>query len=227
MSKTLVIFDVDGTLVDSQHMICAAMDAAFSRHGLACPARAEVLAIVGLSLERAIARLGRDAPDFPTALLAEAYKAAFTELRLDGSRQEPLFPGAIEALDALARRDDVVLGLATGKSRRGVRAILDLHRLGGRFATIQTADTNPSKPDPGMVLAAMAESGVEAARTIVVGDTTYDVEMARGAGASALGVGWGYHPGAALTAAGASALLASFDELIPALDRRFAREPIA
>ena len=111
---------------------------------------------------------------------------------------EPLYPGAAERSTALARREDVVLGIATGKSQRGVRLVLGHHGLLDHFITIKTADDAPSKPDPGMVLAAMREAGVEARDTVVVGDTVYDIAMARAAGAAAIGVTWGYHPGAAL-----------------------------
>ncbi len=111
---------------------------------------------------------------------------------------EPLYPGAADAVAALARRDDIVLGIATGKSQRGVRAVLARHGLLEHFITIKTADDAPSKPDPGMVLHAMSEAGVAADDTVVVGDTVYDIAMARAAGAAAIGVTWGYHPRDAL-----------------------------
>ena len=112
-----------------------------------------------------------------------------------------------------------MLGIATGKSQRGVRNVLARHGLLRHFITIKTADDAPSKPDPGMVLAAMQEAGVEARDTVVVGDTVYDIAMARAAGAAAIGVTWGYHPGAALGQAGAFALLEEFAALEPALDK--------
>jgi phosphoglycolate phosphatase len=217
----LVIFDVDGTLVDSQHMIVSAMERAFASQGLAPPAREEVLSIVGLSLDTAMRALCKAEPGELAGPLTEAYKAAFFDLRSSDEHHEPLFPGASEALDRLRQRDDIVLGIATGKSRRGVQAILDLHDLHGRFATIQTADDHPSKPHPSMVLSAMTEAGILPQRTVVVGDTTYDVEMARGAGARAIGVSWGYHSAEALRAAGADILLGDFAELEGALERRF------
>jgi len=218
----LVIFDVDGTLVDSQHMICAAMERAFAAHRLVPPARAEVLSIVGLSLDTAMRALVKEEPDALAGPLAEAYKAAFFELRQSEDHHEPLFPGALAALDRLAERDDLVLGLATGKSRRGVDAIMDLHALHGRFVTIQTADDHPSKPHPSMVLAALSEAGVVPQRAIMVGDTTYDIEMARAAGAQGIGVSWGYHAEETLAAAGAAAILASFDHLDGVLEQGLA-----
>jgi phosphoglycolate phosphatase len=214
----LVIFDCDGTLVDSQHMIVAAMSQAYAAHGIALPERERLLSIVGLSLTEAFTVLGKDDSRFPVASLAAHYKLAFHALRDAGQHMEPLYPGAADAVAALARRDDVVLGVATGKSQRGVRLVLGHHGLLECFITIKTADDAPSKPDPGMVLAAMREAGVAAADTVVVGDTVYDIAMARAAGAAAIGVTWGYHARAALREAGASLVIDDFAALVPALD---------
>jgi phosphoglycolate phosphatase len=222
----LVIFDVDGTLIDSQNIIVSAMDRAFAAHGLTAPAREEVLSIVGLSLETAMRALCRHEPEIMAGPLTEAYKAAFHDLRRSEEHHEPLFPGAIEALDRLADRADVLLGIATGKSRRGVQAIMDLHDLHGRFVTIQTADDHPSKPDPGMVAAAIAEAGVLPQHAAVIGDTTFDMEMARAAGARAIGVAWGYHPADALAASGAETVLDHFDDLDRALAAHVIREAV-
>ena len=208
----LVIFDVDGTLIDSQHMIVSAMNRAFADVGLVAPSREETLSIVGLSLETAMRALVKEEPDVHAVPLTEAYKAAFFDLRQSKDHHEPLFPGALDVLDRLAAREDVVLGVATGKSRRGVQAIMDLHGLHGRFATIQTADDHPSKPHPSMVAAAVTETGVLPQHAIMLGDTTYDMEMGRAAGARAIGVSWGYHESKALQAAGAETVLARFDD---------------
>ncbi len=218
----LVLFDVDGTLVDSQHMIAAAMAAAFVARGRPAPSRAETLGIVGLSLDHAVARLlGRGEIDAEVRALSSAYKDAFFALRSSPEHREPLYPGALEALAVLSGRDDVVLGVATGKSRRGVQAILDLHDLNGRFVTIQTADDHPSKPDPSMVRQALADTGVGPERAVIVGDTTFDVEMGRAAGIAAIGVGWGYHPTASLVEAGATTVIERFDALVPTLHTLF------
>jgi phosphoglycolate phosphatase len=218
----LVVFDCDGTLVDSQHMIVAAMTQAYDWHGIAVPSREAVLSIVGLSLPEAFATLGKDHPEFPVATMVERYKAAFHVMRAGEKHLEPLYPGAAEAIAALARREDVLLGIATGKSQRGVRAVLGLHGLLDHFSTIKTAEDAPSKPDPGMVLDAMREAGVAPRDTIVVGDTVYDIAMARAAGATAIGVTWGYHPGPALQEAGAYATIDRFDSLGAVLERIWA-----
>src|SRR3954449_12968750 len=167
-SLQLVIFDCDGTLVDSQHMILAAMTKAYGAQGLALPTREVLLSVVGLSLVEAFTKLGEGEDQFPAESLANHYRDAFHAMRGPGAPVEPLYPGAAEALGELARRKDVVLGIATGKSQRGVRLVLGHHGLLEHFVTIKTADDAPSKPDPGMVVDAMREVGVEAADTIVV-----------------------------------------------------------
>ena len=178
----LVIFDMDGTLVDSKHLIVAAMQSAFDAEGLHAPTRAQTLSVVGLSLDKAMEQLtNTDAAQ--RARLVEAYKGAFFDLRQAPDHYEPLFDGARKALDILHRRDDVLLGIATGKSRRGVAFVLDHHGLEDHFDTVQTADDHPSKPHPSMVRTALSETGMKAARTVVVGDTVFDIEMARAAGA--------------------------------------------
>jgi phosphoglycolate phosphatase len=218
----LIVFDCDGTLVDSQHMICAAMRQAYEANNLSVPAREQLLGIVGLSLPDAFRRLAATTngdAKHPVEALVTCYKNAFAELRSSVDHLEPLYPGARETLDTLAARPDTLLGIATGKSQRGVRAVLGRHGLAERFVTIQTSDDAPSKPHPGMVLAAMRETGAAPEDTVVVGDTVFDLEMARAAGAHAIGVAWGYHPAPALLAAGAHALIAEFAELVPTLDR--------
>lgn len=211
---TLIIFDCDGTLVDSQHMIVAAMTAAFAGAGLEIPPRQAILSVVGLSLVPAVTRLlppGLEAAAAPG--LAESYKAAFRELRADPERHEPLYPGARDTIEALAKQSGTVLGVATGKSKRGVDALFEREELAHYFATIQTADDHPSKPHPSMIHTALAETGADAARTVMLGDTTYDIEMALAARVLPIGVAWGYHDTAQLEAAGAAAIATRFAEV--------------
>lgn len=215
----LVIFDCDGTLVDSQHAIVAAMTDAFLSEGIPPPVRDRIVGVVGLSLEFAIARLLNDEVDLAQVdRLAAAYKASFAERRRRPDHAEPLYDGVRETLERLAARDDVALGIATGKSRRGVDALLEREALGGLFSTIQTADTHPSKPHPSMIFAAMSDTLATPEATAMIGDTTYDIEMALGAGASAIGVAWGYHPEEALRQAGAHHVTADCAALERALD---------
>lgn len=221
----LVIFDVDGTLVDSQAHIVDAMAKGFAAIGQPCPPRAAVLSIVGLSLPQAVARLAPDLDDGARDQVVQAYKQGYSGMR--AATMPPLYPGAAAALRALADRPGVVLGIATGKSRRGLGFLLDHYGLTGLFATTQVADDHPSKPHPAMVQAALAETGIAAGRAVMLGDTSFDMLMARAAGVAALGVAWGYHPVADLLAAGAGQVLQDFADLLPALDRLWAQQEIA
>ena len=198
----LVIFDVDGTLVDSQADIVRAMDAAFSTLGRATPTRADILSIVGLSLDEAMARLAPDLASEKRAVLVQAYKDAYASHRDTMGHSSPLYPGVQAVLEKLGARDEVLLGIATGKSRRGLSALLQAHGLERVFVTEQVSDFHPSKPHPAMLEAALAEAGVAAQDAVMVGDTSYDMDMAKAAGIFGIGVSWGYHPRAALTSAG-------------------------
>lgn len=210
----LVIFDCDGTLVDSQHMICEAMRVAFSASGLAIPTRAHLVRHVGLSVTEAMIAMTGLADGDAVAKLSADYRAAFAQLRKQARLAEPMFPGAREALETLAAQEDVLLGIATGKSRRGIDVLVERERLEGVFATIMTADDAPSKPHPAMIEQAMDAVGARSGETVMIGDTTFDILMARAASVAAIGVGWGYHEAAELVEAGASAVAEDFDALL-------------
>jgi phosphoglycolate phosphatase len=198
----LAIFDCDGTLVDSQANICRAMEECFAAADLPAPSREDTRRVVGLSLAEAMRAMLPDAPTELHLALAEDYKRAFQQLRGRGLVEEPLYEGVAELIDVL-EKDGWLLGVATGKSDRGLALCLDCHGLAGRFATLQTADRHPSKPHPAMIEAALAETGAAAAASMMIGDTSYDMAMARAAGVTAVGVTWGYHGRAELLAAGA------------------------
>ena len=189
----LAVFDCDGTLVDSQANICQAMEATFRIADLPAPPRAAIRRIVGLSLVEAVRALLPDADDALHRKMAADYKEAFFELRTSGAMtEEPLFEGIATVIETLAARG-WQLGVATGKSDRGLARVLEHHGLTDRFVTLQTADRHPSKPDPAMLLAAMAEVDATPAQTAMIGDTSFDMAMAKAAGARAVGVAWGYH----------------------------------
>lgn len=213
----LAVFDVDGTLVDSQHNIVSAMTDAWVALNLGIPKPDQVRRIIGLSLTEACAALLPWASPTTHRAMAEAYKEAFRAMRLLPDTAEPLFPGVLEALDIL-NAEGWLLGLATGKSRRGVDAMIEAHGLAGRFLTIQTADTNPSKPDPTMLRQAAADCGLALDDVAMIGDTAYDMAMASAARAAGIGVSWGYHSLDELYKAGAQVVLDTFDNLSDVLD---------
>lgn len=198
----LAIFDCDGTLVDSGATIRAALEQAFDAHGLECPPPGVTRKVIGLSLMESMAVL---VPDGDHAALTQSYKEAFFAMRGAGQVEEPLFDGIVELLDVL-EADGWLLGVATGKSDRGLKHCLDCHGLGDRFVTLQTADRHPSKPHPAMALAAMAEAGADPERTTFIGDTGWDMGCARNAGVGAIGAAWGYHDVGELLAEGAHAV---------------------
>jgi phosphoglycolate phosphatase len=218
VTTRLAIFDCDGTLVDSQADICAAMDAAFEGHGLAAPERARTRRVVGLSLYEAMRQLHPDGEHDDHATLAERYKDAFRERRRAGVVAEPLYDGIADLIRELDSAG-WLLGVATGKSDRGLVHCLESHGLKGHFVTLQTADRHPSKPHPSMVEMALAESGADRAATVVIGDTAYDMEMAVNAGVRAIGVSWGYHETEELLDAGAEAVAHTMAQLRELLER--------
>jgi len=207
----LIIFDVDGTLVDSQAEILDAMTGAYATEGLDPPSRADVLAIVGLSLPEVMARLlPLDDPERHVRLVT-AYKAGFNRHgEADSPTRSPLFPGARPVLDHLRSAPDTQLAVATGKSRRGLDRILARHGLHGHFINQQTSDNHPSKPHPSMIRAVLDETGIPAHRAVMIGDTSYDIDMGRAAGVGTIAVSWGYHRATDLRA---DAVIDHFDTL--------------
>ncbi|WP_265571679.1 HAD-IA family hydrolase [Sphingomicrobium nitratireducens] len=215
----LAIFDCDGTLVDSGATIHRALDTALTAHGLTCPPPEIAKRVIGLSLVEAMEQL---VPEGDHHLLAETYKEAFFAMRGAGEVEEPLYDGILDLLGAL-EAGGWLLGVATGKSDRGLRHVLDYHGLEKMFVTLHTADRHPSKPDPSMALAAMADVGAEPEHTVLIGDTAYDMAMARGANMGAIGAGWGYHDHHELEQAGAHHVADHAREVMDAAQRWIAR----
>lgn len=218
MTARLIMFDCDGTLVDSQHMIVSAMTAAFAGQGLEPPVRQAILHTVGRSLIETMQDLLPGADAALHAALAGDYRRAFHGLRASGGYLEPMFEGARETLIALAAMPGIQLGLATGKSRRGVDTLLAREELTGLFQTIQTADDAPSKPHPAMLLQALSETGIHATEAVMIGDTVHDIAMAVNARIPAIGVSWGYHSAMHLQQQGAAAIAHDFPGLLSELE---------
>jgi phosphoglycolate phosphatase len=218
MSSRLAIFDCDGTLVDSQGNICLAMEEAFSGAGLTPPSREATRRVVGLSLVEAMAILLPEAENELHAKLADDYKDAFFAMRAAGTVHEPLFEGILESIDALAA-SGWLLGVATGKSDRGLTSVLATHALSDRFVSLHTADRHPSKPHPSMIEACLADTGSAAEDSAMIGDTSFDMAMARAAGILAVGVAWGYHQPDELSAAGADIIVERPADLAATLEK--------
>lgn len=216
MTVKLAVFDCDGTLVDGQGGVCASMDAAFAAVGLAAPDHHQVRRIVGLSLPQAIRLLAPATDEAVRAEIDRAYREIFRAAREAGQLAEPLFPGIRACLDGL-RDAGWTLGVATGKSDRGLEHCLATHGITGHFVTLQTADRHPSKPHPAMLDAALADAGADAAQAVMIGDTQFDVVMAVNAGVRAIGVDWGYHTPAELLDAGAETVVQSPAQLLELL----------
>lgn len=208
----LAIFDCDGTLVDSQANICMAMEHAFESAGLTPPMRHDIRRVVGLSLVESMRMLVPDADNDHHQDLAERYRNAFLALRNNGLVDEPLYDGMASLLSEMDE-GGWLLGVATGKSDRGLIRCLEHHAIKGLFVTLQTADRHPSKPHPAMVYQALADAGATARDAVVIGDTVYDIHMGRAAGTRTVGVNWGYHRVEELREAGADFIAESMDEL--------------
>ena len=214
---TLVVFDCDGTLVDGQSAICDAMELAFAAAELPAPERNQVRRVVGLSLPQAISRLAPNGSPECHSRALESYKTSFRAARIEGRLEEPLYPGIADLLHRLAAAGRK-LGVATGKSDRGLNSCLGHHGLSEMFVTLQTADRHPSKPHPAMLEAALFEAGVPHENAVMIGDTVFDMAMASAIGVRAIGVSWGYHEPAELLAAGAVGVAETAEELESLID---------
>jgi phosphoglycolate phosphatase len=214
----LAVWDVDGTLVDSRALIDACMREALVAAGQPAPTYDAVRQIVGLGLAEACAVLAPQLEGAALDRLVALYRQAFNDRRRRPGFTEPLYAGAAETLARLQARG-WKLAMATGKSRRGVEHIIALHDWHDVFHTTHCDEDGPGKPDPAMLLAAMAAMDAAPSRTMMIGDTSHDMKMARAAGAYAQGVSWGFHTEAEVRAAGAQAVAHDFAELDAALDR--------
>jgi phosphoglycolate phosphatase len=214
----LAVFDLDGTLVDSLGHIVGAMAQAFTAEGLSVPATAAVRSIVGMSLESAINALDPQLSSAQVAQVTASFKDAYHHQITAAEGIEPLITGARECLLALDAAG-VLLGIATGKGRRGLIHVLEAHGLRDLFVTLQSANDAPGKPNPTMLLQALDGAGVTAAQSVMIGDTSFDLQMARNANVPAIGVTWGYHDRGQLWQCEPSAVIDQFQQLPATVQR--------
>lgn len=208
----LAVFDCDGTLVDGQADVCWAMERAFERARLPAPPLAEVRRVIGLSLPVAIRQLAPDLSDADAGNVTEFYKSSFRARREEGLLGEPLYDGIAELLAGL-HAGGWNLAVATGKSDRGLAACLAAHGISDLFISLQTADRHPSKPHPAMLEAALADAGAAPHQAVMIGDTTFDMLMAKSIGVPAIGVAWGYHTAQELRSGGAHSIAETVADL--------------
>ncbi|MEC8281800.1 MAG: HAD-IA family hydrolase [Pseudomonadota bacterium] len=213
----MAVFDLDGTLVDSLGHIARAMATAFTAADLAPPPVAAVRAIIGLPLATAVTHLAPPLPSARIETIVAAYKDSYHAQVVAAAGVEPLYEGARAALDALAAAD-CLLAVATGKGRRGLINVLEGHNLRDHFISLQSADDAPGKPHPAMLLQALNTAGVAPEDAVMIGDTSFDMEMARNAAVAAVAVTWGYHDRRRLAEHGPAAMIDDFRQLYPTVE---------
>jgi phosphoglycolate phosphatase len=191
----LIVFDWDGTLMDSTTAIIASMQAAARDLGVTVPDKRAASYVIGLGLQDALqaAVPDLDPRNFPK--MAERYRHHY----LSQDHQLTLFAGAREMLDDLVEQG-YFLAVATGKSRVGLNRALAASGVTSLFDATRCADETFSKPNPAMLLELTRELGQDMRRTVMIGDTTHDMQMAGNAGAAAISVHYGAHPAAELAA---------------------------
>ena len=217
MTLKLAIWDLDGTLIDSRRRIQRTMEVAFEEAGIEPPSYDQTRQIVGLQLDEAIRRLAPNSSVFEQEAIIENYKSAFVRLRHDSSVPEPLYEGAQDLLHDLVDKG-WLMGVATGKSRRGVDSIFERHDLGQFFDAHFCADDGPGKPHPHMIHANMDKLGCFAGQTVMIGDAIFDMQMARAAKVKAIGVSWGFGEAHEIEQAGAHEVHHDFISLKATLD---------
>lgn len=214
----MIIFDWDGTLCDSVSHIVKAVQSTAATMGLPVPDDAAAANIIGLGLPQAMAKLFPELDEQEIAALIDGYSGQYGATESSPPR---LFRGAMTTLNTLKQRG-LEVAVATGKSRRGLERMLDVHGLTDFFHATRCAEETRSKPDPLMIEQIMAERAVLPEQVIVVGDTEYDLEMAANAGVASIGVSFGAHSAARLRRHQPLAIVDDLRQLLdlPALSRR-------
>jgi phosphoglycolate phosphatase len=210
-SYDVVIFDWDGTLVDSQAQIVKHMQTAFRKFGLEPPSAHSIRQIIGLSIDIAILQLY---PDANNALIRQITDTYRDEYHANHHPEFQLFDGTIEMLNVL-REKSIYLAVATGKSRRGLDHDLDQFGVNDYFSITRCADETRSKPNPLMLEEILTDLDLPIDRGIMVGDTSYDLDMANAIGMASMAVTWGMHSNEQLSACNPTYIIDSIEQLDP------------
>jgi phosphoglycolate phosphatase len=188
----LIVFDCDGTLVDSQQTIITATQTALAAHDFAAPSRRDILYAVGLPIDVALRGHVPQASDDQIVNMLDLYRETYQDLVQQDDRGQVMFNGMYDQIAELGGLDDTLLGIITMKSRRGLNRVVDAYDIRKFFQVLKSADDGPGKPAPDLMLDAMRETGTAPEQSLMIGDTSFDIMMAKAAGAQAIGVGWGY-----------------------------------
>jgi phosphoglycolate phosphatase len=214
----LAVFDVDGTLLDSAHSIVEGVRACWDACGFPEPDEAAVRRVIGLPWEESIQALLPGSGAEEVAKVKAYHDEVARGIRPRPPREQVLFPGAAETLAAF-ETEGYLLSIITSRSHGRLVELLEGHGIARHFVTLRTVDHGPGKPAPDLMYQTLAETGADARETVMIGDTTFDVQMARNAGTSAIGVSWGVHERDELHGAGAHHVAETFTELLPVTAR--------
>jgi phosphoglycolate phosphatase len=219
-SLKLCAFDLDGTLLDSTASIIQGVTECWQACGFPEPDPSEIKKIIGLPWEESISLLLPGSGDAERQRIRNFYSDISREDRVRQARREKLFPGVREMLEKV-ERSGALLAIITSRSGGRLRELLRTQDIETYFTILKTPDNGPGKPNPDLMLQALEETGVEKTNAMMIGDTTFDIQMARNAGSNALGVSWGVHQRNQLLESGADDVVENMDEIFPKLSMTF------
>ncbi|MGE0252334.1 MAG: HAD family hydrolase [Dongiaceae bacterium] len=217
MKKRLIAFDLDGTLINSEEAIVHVVRKVAKEFNLTLPAeRSQMLAGVGLPLSAALQKVFPELEEKIQQEVVESYIKNHHAYADKDQDVEPLYPGARELVETLFA-EGFILGIVTSKGRHGVDRFLQQKKWEKHFTNIQTPDNGPGKPDPFLMKAALKEVGVGPESALMIGDTIFDIQCAKGAGVKSIGVSWGFHHLAQLQEAKPDFLVHKIEEILPVI----------
>ena len=213
MNKKLVLFDYDGTIVDSAKMIVKGAIEAFRMCGLPDPDPKKVRENIGKPLSTALDAYAPRGYEVKPEMISNAYRTWYAEQGRLGLQDEPLFPGMFKLINDLKNNKEFLIGVATNKSRIALNNGLKKHNLNNIFDITLTMDEANAKPDPDMAIQAMSKLNIQKKSTIIVGDTINDIGLGVNAGINSIGVAWGYNSIEMLRNEGANFIIKDSEEL--------------